>query len=174
MDKAKKLADGRLSVEDYIETSKMSLDELIKFAKKQKMGADVIRGLNKRKKEYEMYAKPFKKMEYLRSTIILINGEEVRPTAGDVEQVISYLNANQRLICAKNVADTVRGYLRGENRHKSIISTKRSGIIKTRKRSKENRRNRRINRQERKRNWTIKEKYLLQNLEKQKTKKQKT
>lgn len=114
MDKAKKLADGRLSVEDYIETSKMSLDELIKFAKKQKMGADVIRGLNKRKKEYEMYAKPFKKMEYLRSTIILINGEEVRPTAGDVEQVISYLNANQRLICAKNVADTVRGYLRGE------------------------------------------------------------
>ena len=66
--------------EDYIKKSKTSIEELIAFAKKQHMSADIIRKLYSYKNPYKLYKKPFNKTEYLKTTILTINGEEVRPT----------------------------------------------------------------------------------------------
>lgn len=114
INKTKKLGKGELSLEDYVKTSKTSIDDLIDFAKKEKMSADVIRGLYKYKKPYALYKKPFAKKQYLESTTLLIDGQEVRPTEGDVDKCIAYLKANNALISDKTVRDTVRKYLKGE------------------------------------------------------------
>lgn len=78
------------------------------------MSADVIRGLYKYKKPYNAYKKPFSKKEYLSSTILLIDGEEVRPTEQDVDMCIDYLKVNGSLICDKTVRKTISQYKRGE------------------------------------------------------------
>ena len=114
INKAEKLGKGEMSLEDYVKSSKTSIEELIEFAKKEKMSADVIRGLHKYKKLYAVYKKPFSKKQYLEGTILLINGQEVRPTETDVDKCIEFLKANDSLICDKTVKDTVRKYLRGE------------------------------------------------------------
>ena len=114
INKAEKLGKGEMSLEDYVKSSKTSIEELIEFAKKEKMSADVIRGLHKYKKPYAVYKKPFSKKQYLEGTILLIDGQEVRPTETDVDKCIEFLKANDSLICDKTVKDTVRKYLRGE------------------------------------------------------------
>ena len=114
IDKAKKLGKGELSLEDYVKTSKTSIDDLIDFAKKEKMSADVIRGLYKYKKPYALYKKPFSKKQYLESTTLLIDGQKVKPTEEDVDKCIAHLKANDALICDKTVRDTVRKFLKGE------------------------------------------------------------
>ena len=114
LNKAKKLAKGELSIQEYIKRSKMSIDELILFANKNEMGADVIRGLYRQKKLYKMYTKPFSKKKYLDSTTILVNGEPVKPTEQDVDKCIEFLKSKKEIICEKTVRDTVRAYLRGE------------------------------------------------------------
>ncbi len=58
--------------------------------------------------------KPFIKADYLKSTILIINGQEVRPTEEDVDKCVEYLQVNGSLICDKTVRNTVRGYLKGE------------------------------------------------------------
>ena len=113
-DKAKKLGKGEMELEDYVKCSKTSIDDLIVFAKKEKMNADVIRGLYKYKKLYATYKKPFVKANYLKSTTLIINGQEVKPTEQDVDKCVEYLKINDSLICEKTVKDTVRGYLKGE------------------------------------------------------------
>ena len=112
--KAKKLGKGEMTLEYYIKCSKTSIDDLIDFAKKQHMDADVIRGLYKYKKPYTLYKKPFSKKQYLESTILLIDGQEVKPTEEDVDKCVGYLTAIGSLVCDKTVRDTVRKYLKGE------------------------------------------------------------
>ena len=114
INKAEKLGKGEMSLEDYVKSSKTSIEELIKFAKKENMSADIVRGLQKYKKSYAIYKKPFSKKNYLESTILLIDGQEVKPTEEDVDKCVRYLKANDSLICDKTVKDTVRKYLRGE------------------------------------------------------------
>lgn len=114
MSKAEKLSKGEMSLEEYIMKSKTSIDDLITFAKKKGMSADVIRGLYRFKKTYNAYKKPFSKKEYLSSTILLIDGEEVRPTEQDVDMCVEYLKVNGSLICDKTVRKTISQYKRGE------------------------------------------------------------
>lgn len=114
LSKTEKLANGQMSIEEYISTSKLTIEELIEFAKEQHMNPDIIRGLQRQKKAYKRYAKPFVKKNYLQSTILIINGKEVRPTEKDVDLCIEYLKVNEILICDKNVRDTVKKYLKGE------------------------------------------------------------
>ena len=103
-----------MTLEDYIKCSKISIDDLIDFAKKEHMNADVVRGLYKYKKPYAIYKKTFSKKQYLESTILIISGQEVRPTEEDVDNCITYLKSKGSLICDKTVRDAVRGYLKGE------------------------------------------------------------
>ncbi len=112
--KAQELAEGKLTLEDYIKKSKTSIEELIAFAKKQHMSADIIRKLYSYKNPYKLYKKPFNKTEYLKTTILTINGEEVRPTEEDVDRCIKYLKTIGSLICNKTVCDTVRKFKNGE------------------------------------------------------------
>lgn len=103
-----------MTLEEYIKCSKLSIEDLIDFAKKQNMSSDIVRGLYKYKKLYVVYKKPFVKADYLKSTTLIIDGQQVRPTETDVDKCIEYLQANGSLICEKTVKDTVRGYLKGE------------------------------------------------------------
>ena len=112
--KAEKLGKGEMTLEDYVKCSKTSIDDLIIFAKKENMEADVIRGLYKYVKPYKSYKTPFAKTDYLKSTILIINGQEVKPTEEDVDKCVEYLKASGSLICDKTVRNTVRGYLKGE------------------------------------------------------------
>ena len=112
--KAEKLAKGEMTIEEYIMKSKTSIEELITFAKKEHLSSDTIRGLYKYIKPYKAYTRTFRKKEYLTSTIILIDGKEVKPTEQDVDMCIEYLKTNGALVCAKNIEDLVRKYLRGE------------------------------------------------------------
>ena len=52
--------------------------------------------------------------QYLESTTLLINGQEVKPTEEDVDKCVGYLTAMGSLVCDKTVRDTVRKYLKGE------------------------------------------------------------
>ena len=112
--KAERLAKGKMTIEEYIMTSKTSIEELITFAKKEHLSADIIRGLYKYKSSYKTYTRPFKKEEYLETTFLIINGEQIRPTEQEVDACIEYLKANGSLVCYKTVSDTVRKYLKGE------------------------------------------------------------
>lgn len=112
--KVEKLAKGEMTLEDYVKCSKTSIDELIDFAKKEHMDSNVIRSLYKYKKPYSVYKKSFSKKDYLNSTILMIEGKEVRPTEEDVDKCIAYLTAMGSWICDKTVRDTVRSYKRGE------------------------------------------------------------
>ena len=103
-----------MSLEDYVKTSKTSIDDLIVFAKKENMSPDIVRGLYKYKKPYALYKKPFSKKQYLESTILLIDGQEVKPSEEDVDKCVGYLTAMGSLVCDKTVRDTVRKYLKGE------------------------------------------------------------
>ena len=73
------------------------------------MEADVIRGLYKYVKPYKSYKTPFAKTDYLKSTILIINGQEVKPTEEDVDKCVEYLKASGSLICDKTVRNTVKG-----------------------------------------------------------------
>lgn len=112
--KAEKLGKGEMTLEDYIKCSKTSIDDLIDFAKKEHMDADVIRGLYKYKKPYALYEKPFSKKQYLESTTLLIDGQEVKPSEEDVDKCVDYLTVMGALVCDKTVRDIVRKYLKGE------------------------------------------------------------
>ena len=112
--KAEKLGKGEMTLEDYVKCSKTSIDDLIAFAKKENMDAVIIRGLFKHKKLYSAYKKPFTKADYLKSTTLIIDGQEVKPTEEDVDKCVEYLQVNGSLICDKTVRDTVRGYLKGD------------------------------------------------------------
>lgn len=113
-EKAIKLASGQMTVEEYIMKSKTSIDDLILFAKKQHLGADVIRNLTKCRGTYKMYKRPFNKAEYLKTTSLLINGEIVKPTEQDVDVCIEYLKANNVMICDATVRSTISQFKRGE------------------------------------------------------------
>lgn len=111
--KAKKLANGEMSIEEYIMQSKTSLDDLINLIKKENL-PNVVRMLYKYRKAYNTYTKPFKKKEYLESISILVNGEEVKPTEQDIDGCIEYLKANSILICDHTVRSTISKYKKGE------------------------------------------------------------
>ena len=82
--------------------------------KKNNLSADVIRGLRRFIKPYQVYTRPFSKKEYLFSTTLIIDEKEVKPTEQDVDMAIEYLKAKGSLVCDKTVNDTVRRYLKGE------------------------------------------------------------
>ena len=113
-DKAEKLAKGQISIEEYIMKSKTSIEDLITFAKKEHLSADIIRGLYKYIKPYKTFTRPFKKKEYLETTFLIIDGEEIRPTEQEVDACIEYLKENGSLICDKTVRTTISQYKRGE------------------------------------------------------------
>lgn len=112
--KIQKLARGEMSIEEYIMKSKMSIEELIIFAKRVGIPADEIRKLHKYKKTYEVLKKPFNKQKYLKSTALIINGEEVQPTEEDVDICIDYLKRTGALICDKTVRKTISQFKKGE------------------------------------------------------------
>lgn len=123
-EKAEKLAKGQMTIEEYIVKSKTSIEDLITFAKKEHLSADIIRGLYRYIKPYKTYTRPFSKQEYLSSTTLIINDKEVKPTEQDVDMCIQYLKAHGSLVCDKTVRDTIRMYLKGE-----IDITQRSEVI---------------------------------------------
>lgn len=112
--KATKLATGEMSMEDYIKNSTTSLDDLIVFARRMKMDAEIIKGLNRKAAEYRKLLRPFNLKNYLERTILIIDDEQIRPTEDDVKRAMKYLRENNRLICASTVEETVRSLLRGE------------------------------------------------------------
>ena len=127
LDKAKKLGTGKMTIQDYILHSKTSLDELIKFAKQQRLSADIIRNLNKLTKPYTIYTTPFNKKKYLESTILSIDGKEVIPTSEDVNKCIDYLKSTGEIICDLNVRKTILDYKKGtlvieENNEDDILT----------------------------------------------------
>ena len=65
------------------------------------------RGLYKYIKPYKTFTRPFKKKEYLETTFLIIDGEEIRPTEQEVDACIEYLKANGSLICDKTVRTTI-------------------------------------------------------------------
>lgn len=103
-----------MTMEEYIRTSKLSLDELITFAKNAHLSPDVIRKLYKCRSTYKIYKTPFKKEEYLKSTSLIIDGKMVKPKAEDVDVCIEYLKANGRLLCYKTVTETISQYKSGK------------------------------------------------------------
>ena len=113
-----------MTIEEYIVKSKTSIEDLITFAKKEHLSADIIRGLYRYIKPYKTYTRPFSKQEYLSSTTLIINDKEVKPTEQDVDMCIEYLKAHGSLVCDKTVRDTIRMYLKGE-----IDITQRSEVI---------------------------------------------
>ena len=112
--KAIKLSKGEMTIEEYIKSSKTSIEELIQFAKKNNMGADVVRGLYRYKDLYKTYTTPFRKKEFIKITTYHINGEEIKPTEQDVDKCIEYLKSNDELICHKTVTDLIKKYYKGE------------------------------------------------------------
>ena len=122
-----------MSIEEYIKKSKTSIEDLIKFAKKEHFSADIIRGLNKQKRAYETYTRPFNKKEYLATTFFIIDGEKIKPTEQEIDTCIEYLKANGSLICDKTVRTTISQYKSGKlditQRPKQVIeeNTKRFG-----------------------------------------------
>ena len=112
--KVEKLAKGQMTIEEYIMKSKISLEDLIAFAKKEHFSADIVRGLYKYMNTYKTYTRPFKKKEYLENTILIINGEEIRPTEQEVDSCIEYLKENGTIICDKTVRTTISQYKRGK------------------------------------------------------------
>lgn len=112
--KVKKLSSGEMTLEAYVKSSKTSIRELIEFAKKQEMDAQIVRGLYKYVREYDEYTKSFSKKSYLEGTVLFINGREVRPTEDDVDKCIEYLKSKGSLIYKKGVENTIRKYLKGE------------------------------------------------------------
>lgn len=112
--KVKKLSSGEMTLEAYVKSSKTSIRELIEFAKKQEMDAQIVRGLYKYVREYDEYTKSFSKKAYLQGTVLFINGREVRPTEDDVDKCIEYLKSKGALIYKKGVENTIRKYLKGE------------------------------------------------------------
>ena len=112
--KAEKLAKGEMTIEEYILKSKTSIEDLIKFAKKENMSADIIRKLHRFVQPYKRYTRPFNKKEYLSSTILAIGDKEIKPTEQDVNKCIAYLKGQGLLICDKTVRTTIISYLKGE------------------------------------------------------------
>ena len=94
--------------------SKTSIEDLRTFAKKEHLSADIIRGWYKYIKPYKTFTRPVKKKEYLETTFLIIDGEEIRPTEQEVDACIEYLKANGSLICDKTVRTTISQYKRGE------------------------------------------------------------
>lgn len=101
-------------IEEYIMKSKTSIEDLITFAKKEHLSTEIIRGLYKYKSAYKTYTRPFKKKEYLETTLLIIDGEEIRPTEQEVDAYIEYLKANGSLICDKTVRTIISQYKRGK------------------------------------------------------------
>lgn len=104
-------ANGTISVEDYLKNHKISLDELINFAKKQRMDRDTIVGLHNKRTEYNQHKKKFNKTQYLKE-MVSING--VKITEEMVDIVLKYLNDNDRLLSNKIVQEHIRKYANGE------------------------------------------------------------
>ena len=98
LNNAKKLAKGELSIQEYIKKSTVSIDELISFANRIGMSADVVKGLHRQKALYKMYIKPFSKKKYLDSTIILVNEKPIKPTEQEVDKCIEFLKSKKEII----------------------------------------------------------------------------
>ena len=108
---AKGYSEGTITIEDYLKNHKITIEELIDFAKKQKMDKDIVLGLYKKKKEYYTYSTRFDKANYLK-TKTTING--VLITGEIVDKVVAYLKANNRLLSSKIVNDHIKAYANGQ------------------------------------------------------------
>ena len=111
--KAVKLATGKMSVLEYMQCSKNSLEDLIDFAKKQNMDHEIIVGLYGKEREFIQYKKSFDRKKYLENVEIIVRGEIVKPTEDDVDKCIAYMQAYGKYICDKTVRTTVKDYLKG-------------------------------------------------------------
>ena len=103
-----------MSIEEYLQCSKTSIEDLITFAKQQKMENSIIRGLYIKKKEFEAYKKPFDKNFYIDSVEIMVNGEAVKPTEEDVDKCLAYMEACGKYVCDKTARAVIKSYIKGE------------------------------------------------------------
>lgn len=111
MSLAKGYATGEITIEDYLKNHKISLEELIAFAKQQNMDKDTIVGLYRKKGEYNQYKTKFNKADYFKNKTT-INGIEV--TSEMVDKILDYLKANDRYLSLKVVNEHIRAYVNGE------------------------------------------------------------
>jgi len=115
LDKAEKVASGEMTIEEFILTSKeeTTLDTLIELAKRNRMSAEIIRGLYRKKGEYRQKKFKFYKWKYLRETTLIIDGKRVKPTEEDVDKCIEMLKERgHKLLYSKLVTDAIYEYVR--------------------------------------------------------------
>ena len=101
-------------MEEYVMRANSSIEELIVFAKKQKMPSSTVKALYKYNEKYKVYKKPFDKKQYLNSISLMVNGEVVKPTEEDVDICVDFLKERGSLVCDRTVRDTILKYKRGE------------------------------------------------------------
>lgn len=111
MNLAKGYASGDITIEEYLKNHKITLEELINFAKKQSMDKDTILGLYRKKREYNQYKTKFNKADYFKNKTT-INGIEV--TSEMVDKVLEYLKANDRYLSLKVVSEHIRAFVNGD------------------------------------------------------------
>ena len=106
-----------MSVDEFIIQSKKTttLEVLIDFAKKQRMDASVIRALCSKRAEYAKKTKGFNPKKYLKSTVFVIDGKEIRPTEEDVRVCIEKLKEGHQLVYNDLVIKTIREYIIEKN-----------------------------------------------------------
>ena len=103
-----------MTIEEFVEYSKIRLEDLIDIAEKSHMSIEIIRKLKGYLKTYKNYTQPFNKKSYIETMSYVIDGKKVKPTEQDVERCIEYLKANHCAICFGSVERTVSKYLRGK------------------------------------------------------------
>lgn len=108
---ARGYANGEITIEEYLKNHKITLEELIDFAKKQKMDKNTVIGLYRKKSEYNQHKKMFNKAKYFKEKTT-INGVEI--TEDMVDQVLQYLKDNNRLLSNKIVNEHIIMLANGE------------------------------------------------------------
>ena len=111
MNLAEGYAKGEISIEDYLKNHKITIEELIDFAKKQSMPQEIVTSLYYKKREYYQYKTLFSKKEYFKNKTT-INGVEI--TEEIVDKVLAYLKANDRYLSLKIVNEHISAVARGE------------------------------------------------------------
>lgn len=113
-EKAEMLGKGEMTIGEYVMTENVSIEKLITLAKKEHMSSAIIINLSKLIKKYKAYKKPFDKDDYIKSTLIKINGEFVRPTEKDVDLCLKYMQENNILISNYTAEVIILKYMRGQ------------------------------------------------------------
>ena len=108
------LVDGKISIKQFVKhTSYYTMPQLLKFAANEGIDRDTCIMLDTYRDEFERYKVPFAKEEYLKTTTLIIGGQEIRPTKDDVDKCIEYLKSIKELVCNVTVRRTIIEYKNG-------------------------------------------------------------